>query len=652
MKFLSRPSLAVSLIKNPAALPGYASGFFRTIRLKFGWPKIPLKNTTHLVFGLVWIAVFGLCSPVVAKCLTPAADITDDGMTTVTDIQCGILLAVAYLTSDDPPLPGCLQVPLADADLNCDGVVNVTDIQISINFVLVIPLDSALDKDNNQCVDFCEVDSDGDGTADAADCVPNNTAIYVGAPEMCNGWDDDCDGFIDEVGQGSTSLSCQDTTVCNGKETCTPLPANLGPTITEIFVDPAVPDIQWFEIWNPNPQKLNLAGYLLEDGQGTKHTINNSGPLFVRGGGHIVLGTLAAAVSDSGPYVNYTYSGISLATPPKVVILRNAAGTEIDRVEFDGPQFPQAPTAPIGLVDPSANNNIGDLWSETPGTPGGPNADIFDMQLCVAGIPLTCVDDVDCTMDGCDDETGCSFAPLDAICSDQDLCNGSEVCDPKVGCTAGIALSCDDGDECTEDQCLPTSGCVHGPKTGPSCVQLPQGAVCALTGTSGQTVDCVLRAVRESKQTPPMVGLQFALTFDAAIMQPSGFVDDFCTMIAGSEVCSTVDVPPGSLYPSGHDLLFFPKTISGWNGAGSVVVLNLSDPESPVTNGYIGAGKTVGDSAFITLRVQLKTDVPKDSPVYVYAVDVKGSTSKAEKLSGNVKDGIMVLGLPSCTGSA
>lgn len=601
-----------------------------------------------ITLALLLNLVVATPSLVMAKCLTPAADITEDGMTTVTDIQCGILLAVAYLTNDDPPLPGCLQVPLADADLNCDGVVNVTDIQISINFVLLIPLDEALDKDNNQCVDFCEVDTDGDGTADAADCVPGNAAIYIGAPESCNGWDDDCDGFIDEPGQGSTLQSCQDTTVCNGQETCIPLPANLGPTITEIFVDGASPDIQWFEVWNPSPVKLNLAGYILEDGQGTKHTINNKGPLFVRGGGHIVLASAAVSGVENGPYVNYTFSDISFAQTPRTVILRSAAGTEIDRVELDGPQFPPLTTSPIGLIDPTANNNFGWLWATTAGTPGGPNTDIIDLQLCAPGIPLTCVDAVQCTLDGCDDESGCTHTPLDSVCSDQNLCNGTESCNPDVGCTPGVAISCDDGDECTEDQCLPTAGCVHGPKTGPTCLQLPPGAVCALFGTAGQTVSCVLRAVRASKPTPPMVGLQFGLAFDSSMMQAVGFVDDFCTLIGGQEVCSTVDVPPGSLYPSGHEVLFFPKTIGTWNGAGSVVVLNLSDPEAGLTNGYIGAGKIVGDSAFVTLLIQLKADVPADVPVFVFAGEVKGSTAKAEKLAGAVEDGVMVLGLPSC----
>jgi Putative metal-binding motif len=41
-------------------------------------------------------------------------------------------------------------------------------------------------------------DSDGDGDPNTTDCAPTNPAIYTGAPESCNGADDDCDTQVDE----------------------------------------------------------------------------------------------------------------------------------------------------------------------------------------------------------------------------------------------------------------------------------------------------------------------------------------------------------------------------------------------------------------------------------------------------------------------
>jgi hypothetical protein len=43
----------------------------------------------------------------------------------------------------------------------------------------------------------CNVDNDGDGIAAHLDCDDNNAAIYPGAPELCDGLDNDCDGIVD-----------------------------------------------------------------------------------------------------------------------------------------------------------------------------------------------------------------------------------------------------------------------------------------------------------------------------------------------------------------------------------------------------------------------------------------------------------------------
>ncbi|MBT9555282.1 MAG: thrombospondin type 3 repeat-containing protein [Myxococcales bacterium] len=62
------------------------------------------------------------------------------------------------------------------------------------------------DFDQDGTGDVCDDDDDGDGTADVADCAPFDASVYVGAPELCNGKDDSCNGQVDEAG----ASGCED----------------------------------------------------------------------------------------------------------------------------------------------------------------------------------------------------------------------------------------------------------------------------------------------------------------------------------------------------------------------------------------------------------------------------------------------------------
>ncbi len=71
-----------------------------------------------------------------------------------------------------------------------------------------------------------------------------------------------------------------------------------------------------------------------------------------------------------------------------------------------------------------------------------------------------CNDGIDCTTDDVCANGACGGAPSDALCSDDDLCTGTESCDPATGCVDGEELVCDDENACTDDSCDPTDGCI------------------------------------------------------------------------------------------------------------------------------------------------------------------------------------------------
>ncbi len=62
-----------------------------------------------------------------------------------------------------------------------------------------------------------EDDADGDGFAAPADCNDHDATVHPGAPELCNGVDDDCDGVIDGP---AADAACDDGLFCDGVESC------------------------------------------------------------------------------------------------------------------------------------------------------------------------------------------------------------------------------------------------------------------------------------------------------------------------------------------------------------------------------------------------------------------------------------------------
>ncbi len=81
---------------------------------------------------------------------------------------------------------------------------------------------------------------------------------------------------------------------------------------------------------------------------------------------------------------------------------------------------------------------------------------------CTSGLP-GCDDGLDCTVDSCDSVTdACSHTPNHLLCADSIFCNGSELCDPQIGCVPGPLPNCADNFPCTVDSCdVMNDRCVH-----------------------------------------------------------------------------------------------------------------------------------------------------------------------------------------------
>jgi hypothetical protein len=119
-------------------------------------------------------------------------------------------------------------------------------------------------------------------------------------------------------------------------------------------------------------------------------------------------------------------------------------------------------------------------------------AETCSQEKCTPGTVVSCDDDIDCTVDACDEESdacqnvpdddacpagqvcdaqqGCVGGPCstDGDCDDGLYCNGTETCQAG-SCIPGSSVTCDDSVYCTDDSC---------DETGDACEFVPNNANC------------------------------------------------------------------------------------------------------------------------------------------------------------------------------
>ncbi|HEY8431988.1 MAG TPA: hypothetical protein VIL20_26605 [Sandaracinaceae bacterium] len=99
---------------------------------------------------------------------------------------------------------------------------------------------------------------------------------------------------------------------------------------------------------------------------------------------------------------------------------------------------------------------------------------------CRRGTELDCDDGIECTADECDPRDGCVHTADDSACPDDGHSCTVERCDPRAGCQRELSHeACDDGVFCTIDACG-NAGCSH----------TPVNARCG-TGTCDPTLGCI-----------------------------------------------------------------------------------------------------------------------------------------------------------------
>lgn len=96
--------------------------------------------------------------------------------------------------------------------------------------------------------------------------------------------------------------------------------------------------------------------------------------------------------------------------------------------------------------------------------------DVCAGGTCTSGAPTLCDDANTCTDDLCIPASGCDFVPNTLACDDADACTDGDVCSAG-SCVPGANLDCDDADPCTADGCDEVTGCFNTPIVG--CPEVP-----------------------------------------------------------------------------------------------------------------------------------------------------------------------------------
>ncbi|MDH5483822.1 MAG: lamin tail domain-containing protein [Gammaproteobacteria bacterium] len=108
--------------------------------------------------------------------------------------------------------------------------------------------------------------------------------------------------------------------------------------ITEVMANPQqVTDSngEWFELFNPTTDFIDLQGLILSDDGSNQHTIASSGPLGIAPGQYFVLGRNGDSSLNGGLNLDYVYSNFTLANSMDQIIFSDGL-SELLRLDYSG----------------------------------------------------------------------------------------------------------------------------------------------------------------------------------------------------------------------------------------------------------------------------------------------------------------------------
>ncbi len=201
---------------------------------------------------------------------------------------------------------------------------------------------------------------------------------------------DDDDSATDD--DDSAAADDDDTTAADDDDSAPPQFLQGALIITEIFNNPQGTDEgrEWFEVFNPGVEDIDLMGWTLEDFHTNHYSISES--VLVPSGDYAVLGESTEKINLGTP-VDFGYgldgNGFPLGNNTDEIVLLSPAGLVVDSVAYDGVgTFPSAEGQSLSLSPEATHhfaNDMGWNWCLSGagpfttegdlGSPGLPNPD-------------------------------------------------------------------------------------------------------------------------------------------------------------------------------------------------------------------------------------------------------------------------------------
>src|SRR5439155_283388 len=193
------------------------------------------------------------------------------------------------------------------------------------------------------------------------------------------------------------------------------------------------------------------------------------------------------------PRISVTRPGRATRTPAPARIPPSPTGASATTVTI-APGVTRARPAPAWAATRSSAPRPTHATRRGAATPRAVRA-----RRCPRPAGTACSDGAACTRtDIC--RAGTCAPGSGTVCGALDQCHAAGVCDPATGACSNPEITCDDGDPCTVDACLPAEGCAHFPASGFSSITCVFGAHGELGVCPGESVPAALTRISGDAQ--------------------------------------------------------------------------------------------------------------------------------------------------------